>query len=532
MAKRRLTPDDRFALKEWEELIASIRESSDINPSDSIAEIEARKKRLEADDEAWFKYYFEADYTCEPADFHKEATRRIMSNDRWYEVRAWSRELAKSARSVMEMSKLALTGKIRNVLLISNSADNAERLLLPVFANMSENRRIIQDYGLQKKPGRWEASEFTCLSGCSFRAIGAGQSPRGTKNKNFRPDFILIDDIDTDEECRNSDRVKIKWKWLEEALIPTMSVSGNYRILFNGNIIAKECCIKFAIEKALSIPKIGHVSVINIRMVDIRKPDPVNDYKYGVSVWPQKNSEDDIDMFLSLISISAVHKEFYNNPVAVGEIFKEMVYAKVPALGKFKFLVIYGDPAPGENKSRKSSTKSVCLLGKLNGKLYVIKCYLDRGLNSEFIDWYVKLLEYVNGRVPTYCWMENNKLQDPFFQQVFQPLVRKVRRQKKIALYIKGDEDKKTDKATRIEANLEPMNREGNLILNEAEKDNPHMKRLEEQFKLFTLRLDFPADGPDTVEGGNRRIDIKLRDAEPSTTIPRKVMRKKNKNRL
>ena len=41
-----------------------------------------------------------------------------MRNNRWYEVRAWSRELAKSARSMMEISKLALTKKIRNVLLI------------------------------------------------------------------------------------------------------------------------------------------------------------------------------------------------------------------------------------------------------------------------------------------------------------------------------------------------------------------------------------------------------------------------------
>ena len=38
---------------------------------------------------------------------------------------------------MMEISKLALTKKIRNVLLISNSADNAERLLLPFMANLS-----------------------------------------------------------------------------------------------------------------------------------------------------------------------------------------------------------------------------------------------------------------------------------------------------------------------------------------------------------------------------------------------------------
>ena len=134
MAKKKLTPKDRLALEQWNELVASIKESSDINTSDSVADIETRKKRLEADDDAWFKYYFAQYYTCEPAVFHKKATKRIMQNNRWYEVRAWSRELAKSARSMMEIIKLALTRKIRNVLLISNSADNAERLLLPFMA--------------------------------------------------------------------------------------------------------------------------------------------------------------------------------------------------------------------------------------------------------------------------------------------------------------------------------------------------------------------------------------------------------------
>ena len=262
------------------------------------------------------------------------------------------------------------------------------------MANFEENQRIIQDYGSQKKPGAWETGEFTCLCGCSFRAIGAGQSPRGTRNKNFRPDFILIDDIDTDEECRNPERIKTKWKWLEEALIPTMSVSGNYRILFNGNIIALDCCIKKAIEKAteLKAKGIGHVDIINIRD------------KNGLSVWPEKNSEEDIDLFLSLVSAAAQQKEFYNNPVVDGGVFEELTYGKVPALSKFKFVIIYGDPAPGENKTKKSSTKTVCLLGKLAGKLYLIKAFLDRGLNAEFIEWYIKLLEFVGGKTTVYCY--------------------------------------------------------------------------------------------------------------------------------
>ena len=170
-------------------------------------------------------------------------------------------------------------------------------------------------------------------------------------------------------------------------------------------------------------------------------------------------------------------------------------------------------------------------MGQTGQKVYIIKPFLDRGLNADFIDWYVQLLEYVNAKVPVYCYMENNKLQDPFFQQVFKPLVAKVRREKDVQLYIHPDEDRKTEKATRIEANLEPLNREGNLILNEAEKDNPHMKRMEDQFKLFNLQLTFPADGPDCVEGGNRILDRKLRDTEPPKKISRKALRINNKYR-
>ena len=519
MAKARLTPQDKSALKGWNEEISAIKEFVFIDNTDTTADITVRKKKLEANPEEWFAYYFAQYYTWAPAPFHIAASKRLINNDRWYEVRAWSRELAKSARSMMEVIYLALIGKIKNVLLISNSANNAERLLLPFMANFEANQRIIQDYGIQQVLGSWEVGEFVTACGCSFRALGTGQSPRGTRNKNYRADFLLFDDTDTDEKCRNIDRIDIDWKWIEEAVIPTLSVSGHYRVLFNGNIIATDCIILRAIAKAkeLQLKKIGHVDIINIRD------------KYGLSTWA-KNSEDDINGFLSMVSASAAQKEFFNNPIVDGEIFKDLTYAKVPVLSKFKFLVIYGDPAPGENKAKDSSTKAVFLMGKYKGKLYVINGFLDRGLNAEFIEWYVKLIEYVGSKAPVYNYMENNKLQDPFFSQVFQPIVRRVRKQRKIDLYIRGDEEKKTDKATRIEANLEPLNREGNLIFNIAEKDNPHFKRLEEQFRLFTLKLKYPADGPDCVEGGLRIINQKQMSVAPPIMIG--VNRNNNKHKM
>lgn len=79
--------------------------------------------------------------------------------------------------------------------------------------------------------------------------MGAGQSPRGTRNEAIRPDVILIDDIDTDEECRNKQRIKDKMKWIEEALYGTRSISNPLLWLVCGNIIAKYCCVSEMAKK-------------------------------------------------------------------------------------------------------------------------------------------------------------------------------------------------------------------------------------------------------------------------------------------
>lgn len=506
---------DRLALLDWEKYKEDIARATPVDRSMTAAEREKHREYLEKHPIEWIKFFFPNYVKYEFADFQKKAIRRIIAHDEWFEVLSWSRELAKSTVTMFIVMNLTLTGRKKNVILTSNSKDNAVRLLDPYRVNLEANGRIMAYYGKQELPGSWTEDEFITKGKVSFRALGAGQSPRGSRNEAIRPDVLLVDDFDTDEDTKNPDIIQKRWDWWENALYPTRSISEPTLVIFCGNIIAKDCCVVRAGEMADSW------DIVNIRD------------KNGFSTWPEKNSEEDIDRTLSKISKKAAQGEYSNNPISVGEVFENIAYGKVPALSKFKFLVVYGDPAPGESKGKKGkSFKTVSLCGKLGGRLYVIKTFLAQALNAEFIDWYVRMLEFVGGKTNVYCYMENNKLQDPFFQQVFKPLVAKVRREQKIALFIRGDEEKKTDKATRIEANLEPLNREGNLILNEAERDNPHMKELEDQFKLFTLTMRYPADGPDAVEGANRIIDELIRRIEPPVFRSRKDVRKRNKKRL
>lgn len=107
----------------------------------------------------------------------------------------------------------------------------------------------------------------------------------------------------------------------------------------------------------------------------------------------------------------------------------------------------------------------------------------------------------------------------------------KKSRETGIALSVTPDEKKKTDKAVRIEANLEPLNREGFLVFNEAEKDDPNMKLLREEFLFFDMALNFHADGADCIEGANRYIDDKISELQPMICTSRSTMSKRNKHR-
>lgn len=392
---------------------------------------------------------------------------------------------------MMETIYQVLNNMKKNILLISNSWDKAADLLQPYKLNLERNERIIQDYGVQQLPGSWKDGDFTTTGGASFVAVGAGQSPRGTRQEEIRPDKIIISDIDTDEDVRNPDIIKKRWQWYEKAVYPTRSVSKPFQVIWLGNLIAKDCCVARAME--------------NADYVDIQNLEDKN----GDSTWPEKNTVENIRRIKNSISTAAYQSEYMNNPLSEGDVFTEMRWGKIPPLNRFRFLVAYGDPAPSNSKNKSASYKALFLLGGLAGKTYIITGFLDHETNAAFVGWYYDIRDYVANKTQVYNYVENNKLQDPFYEQVFIPLFSEEAKSKG-AIGITPDERVKPDKFSRIEGNLEPMNRLGNLIFNEAEKDNPHMKRLEEQFLLVTPKLSAPADGPDCIEGGAWIVNNKL----------------------
>lgn len=488
----------------WDDLRDSIKSFTPVDLSETIEQKNARIKRFRNKPEEAFVFYYPKFSYAKPAPFHKKATIRIFKNGEWYEVRSWSRELAKDTRTMFEILQLALTGQIRYVLMVSNSYDNAEAFLEPYRAQLDTNPRIINDYGTQEKIGKWNAGDFTTRNGVRFRAIGAGQNPRGTRNEEARPDVIIITDIDTDEDVRNKDTINKRWDWVEKALIGTRSISKPTRIIFLGNIIAKDCCVVRAQQYA------DHVDIINIRDAE------------GKSSWPEKNSEEMIDRVLSKVSYKTQQGEYYNNPVTEGGIFKEMHYKLLRPLTDYKFLVNYNDFS--YKSGAKNDFKFSVLMGKWKDEYHILKAFGIQGTTAKFCEGIVEIEKYVDGKVPVF-WMS----EEVFLLDIIRNEIQGILRSMKSKIIITPDTRDKGDKLTRIEAALEPLNRNGKLWLNQREADSPGMKLLEGQF----IALEYGNkkvydDGPDAAEGAKFIIDSK--DFGDSTKVITGKMLK-NKNR-
>ncbi|WP_417289621.1 hypothetical protein [Corallibacter sp.] len=484
--------EDKKYLKLWQQYRENTSRATPVDLKETPSEKKKRIEALEANPEAWKKYYFPHYCTSESAKFHRDFTRNAIKNAEWYVVLSWARELAKSSTVMMVFLYLVLTGKKRNILLVSNTFDNAKRLLLPFKSELESNNRIINDYGDQQSIGNWEAHEFITKKGASFRALGAGQSPRGTKNDAARPDGVIIDDIDTDEECRNPQRIKDKMAWIEDALYPTRSTSNPLLWVAVGNIIAKFCCITEMAKKA------DQHDIVNIRD------------KEGKSTWPAKNTEALIDRVLSKISWRAAQKEYFNNPINLGDTFKEITYGKCPPLKYCDQVEIYGDPSTSNKdrgKNKQASYKAVGIIGRKGRKFYLYKVWLLQTSNAKFVHWLYEAYQYCKDKgVDTLrVSVENNSLQDPHYQQVLLPLIYQLASQYGFTLPVTEDKRKKPDKFFRIEGTLEPLNRLGNLIFNKAEKEDPHMVRMEDQMLSVSEKATV-MDGPDMLEGGVWRL--------------------------
>lgn len=102
-------------------------------------------------------------------------------------------------------------------IIISDSSDQAERFLDNIRIEFEENEAIREDFGdLVGKV--WRNDVIVTKSGIKVEAIGSGKKIRGRKHRNWRPDLLILDDIENDENVRTPEQRKKLDSWFKKAV--------------------------------------------------------------------------------------------------------------------------------------------------------------------------------------------------------------------------------------------------------------------------------------------------------------------------
>ena len=480
---------------EWQEHCRQIQSITDTKSltRETGTQKEQRIRRLQKDYAAFCEYYFphflqlrdkvtgEVIRIVHNAPFHNAAALKVKNTPNLKAVFKWPRGHAKSTHmDIFTPLWLMFQPKrlIDFMVVVGKSEDSANRLLGDIQAELQYNKRIIADFGKQMSMGDWTEGEFTTKDGVHFLACGRGQSPRGLRKRESRPDYIVIDDLDDDALCRNPRRVREMTDWVKEALFGALDV-GRGRFIMVGNLISKTSVLA-------DICKTKGVHVSEVKAVDGE----------GNPTWREKWTKEEAQGVADFMGYRAWEKEMMHNPIVEGTVFKQewIKYAKRPAWREFDELVLYIDPSWKSKKT--NDTKAAKLWGKHKTQLWHLRAFVRKASVAELVRWCYDLYEWsLEQNIPIRFMMEASFMQDIILDDFTIEGT-----QRGYQLPITGDKRKKPDKFQRVEA-ISPLWERGFVFYDISQKEDPDMQAGIAQTLAFEKGMSGNDDAPDADEG-------------------------------
>jgi predicted phage terminase large subunit-like protein len=127
----------------------------------------------------------------------------------------------------------------------SDTEDLASDLTGYIYLELLYNERIRCDFGELVREN-WPVDDFVTLNDVRLKARGRGQRLRGLKHKQWRPDLIVLDDIENDLNVRNPEQVRKTLAWITRAVYPAIDPGGS--LLWIGTILANRSALWTAIH--------------------------------------------------------------------------------------------------------------------------------------------------------------------------------------------------------------------------------------------------------------------------------------------
>ena len=504
--------EKKYSFKDFEEHCRRIAESTSMVPTETTREKEKRKAKLLSNYGLFFEYYLK--FYCEGKD-------GTVTKCAWYQIYVahmllkfpiiflileWFRGSAKSIHADLGFPLwLWAHDELKCMVLLGQNETIACILLSDIQAQFEFNALLINDYGPQATIGTWEEGEFKTRNGAAFFARGMGQSTRGLRNGPHRPDYIVGDDLDTEELSRNPKRIKDAVNWLNDGVLGTVDIGNQRFLLVNNGPFAN------SIMRSMVKEKLTGAFKMPIRQV-MRSCRAAGAFLYQIKgkwhhlrvnavddewqpTWPEKYTREYWKDFAADRSMRSWLREWQNTPIVEGGVFKPdwIQWKRMQPLKEYDRIINYVDPSAKDH----GDFKAVKMWGSYKTELHHIRAFLRQCSRADLVNRLYDDYEFVRdkGAILT-TQIEGNFAQDELLKdEIYSEGIRR-----RYQLPYTFDKRKKGDKFQRIES-CSPHYEHRNVYWNEAERQSSDMIASEAQLLAIEQGSKAPDDGPDADEG-------------------------------
>lgn len=138
------------------------------------------------------------------------------------------------------------------VLIVMDSIDQAYPMLETIKSELEFNPRLMTDFPECCGQGRvWQAGTIVTRNNAKVVVAGSGKKLRGMRHGAYRPDLVVLDDIENDEHVKNPvQRAKLQ-SWLEKTIEPLGGVGKKMDILYIGTILHYDSVLSRTIKNPM-----------------------------------------------------------------------------------------------------------------------------------------------------------------------------------------------------------------------------------------------------------------------------------------
>ena len=316
------------------------------------------------------------------------------------------------------------------IIIGSDTLDQAASQLEDIKDELASNEKIKADFGsLKPDKGLWRSAELIhrddgrvvwregriiTTNKIRVDAIGAGGKMRGRRHGQKRPTYIILDDLDNDENVVTKEQREKKWNWVTSAVEPARDPHVG-RIVVIGTIIHFDCVI----ARAVRVTDADNVRLFtSIKFAAMRFDEETEEW---VSNWEARFSTRVLLKKKALLGTRKFGAEYMNDPRdPESQIFipDDFYYYSLLELEQRNLRrIMYVDPSKGKKgKGRKKSDFSGfadVLVDSANRVTYVRDAFRKRlspaAAKTEVVEWFI---EGSRGPWQVEFWVEENSFGD------------------------------------------------------------------------------------------------------------------------